>query len=102
MSNAMEWILAPVAGALLGAIFFGGLWWTIRRGLSSRQPALLLLGSLVLRTLIAVAGFYFVSRGDWRRLLACLGGFLVARAAAMRLVRAPVEKGIRVIEGGET
>jgi F1F0 ATPase subunit 2 len=51
-----------VAGVLLGAIFFGGLWWTVRKGVSSKRPALCFFGSLLLRTSIALAGFYFVGR----------------------------------------
>jgi len=43
-------------------------------GSSSESPALLFAGSLFLRTTITVAGFYFVSHGNWRRLLACLLG----------------------------
>ena len=39
--------------------------------------------------LIAAAGFIFISRGDWRRLLACLGGFLLARLCVTRLSRQP-------------
>ena len=70
MSESLTVILAFVTGVLLGTFFFGGLWWTIQKGVSSKQPALLFSFSLVLRTIIALAGFYFVSRGDWRRLLA--------------------------------
>jgi F1F0 ATPase subunit 2 len=100
MSEASTLILATLAGAVLGMIFFCGLLWTIRRGLSSKRPALLFLGSLLLRTLIVVAGFYFISRGDWRSLLACLLGFLVARLIVMRHVGTPVDKGSRIIERG--
>jgi F1F0 ATPase subunit 2 len=82
--------LAPalVTGVLLGAIFFGGLWWTVRKGVSSKQPALWFFGSLLLRTSIALAGFFFMARGHWERLLACLLGFVMARLLAMRLTRA--------------
>ena len=31
---------ASAAGLLLGAIFFGGLWFTVRKGVSSQRPAL--------------------------------------------------------------
>jgi F1F0 ATPase subunit 2 len=79
--------LAPpvLAGVALGAIYFGGLWWTIQRGLSSRRPAGWFVGSLLLRMAIALAGFYVVSAGHWDRLLACLVGFIVARLIATRL-----------------
>ncbi len=102
MSEATSLVLALVAGALLGAIFFGGLWWTIRRSLSSRSPAAWFFGSLLMRTFIAVAGFYFMSRGDWRRLLACMLGFLLVRIMAIRLARAPVNNGKIMTEGHGT
>ena len=78
---------AASAGVLLGAIFFGGLWWTVQKGVSSRQPALWFLGSLLLRMSIALAGFYFVGRGHWERLVVCLLGFVMARFIVTRLTR---------------
>jgi F1F0 ATPase subunit 2 len=85
--------LAPVLvmGALLGAMFFGGLWWTVRQGLSSQRPALWFFGSLLLRMSIALAGIYCVSDGHWQRLLVCLLGFVTARLIVTRLTRRPVE-----------
>ncbi len=72
-------LLAWVAGVLLGAFFFGGLWWTVRKGLSSKHPALWFFGSLLLRTSITVTGFCFVASSHWERLLVCLLGFIMAR-----------------------
>jgi F1F0 ATPase subunit 2 len=86
---------ALVAGMLLGTIFFGGLWWTIRKGLPSRQAALWFSVSFLLRTVAVVGGLYFVSRGGWPRLAVCIVGFLLARAVIVRRTRAhaPLEKG---------
>jgi F1F0 ATPase subunit 2 len=80
-------LLAALAGILLGTFFFGGLWWTVRTQLSSEWLAAWLLGGLILRTAITLAGFFFVGSGDWRRLLACLLGFFLARLLVMRLTR---------------
>jgi len=88
MTETLSLVRALVGGLLLGAIFFGGLWWTVRNGVSSKQPALLFLGSLLLRTGIALAGFYFIGRGHWERLLVCLLGFVMARVFVTRLTRA--------------
>jgi F1F0 ATPase subunit 2 len=66
-------------GVFLGIVYFGGLWWTIRKGLSSPQPALWFFCSLLARMGIALLGFYFVSDGRWENLLACLIGFIFAR-----------------------
>ena len=81
--------LAPVfvAGLVLGAIYFGGLWWTVRRGLAAAQPALWFLGSLVLRTGIAAGGFFLVAGTEWERWLTCLLGFIVARFTVHRLTQ---------------
>ncbi|HEX3657546.1 MAG TPA: ATP synthase subunit I [Pirellulales bacterium] len=87
MREVLGLMVPLLTGVLLGAIFFGGLWATIRRGLSSKQPALWFLGSFLLRTSTAVVGFLVVSRGQWDRLLACLLGFVVARLVVTWLTR---------------
>ena len=77
-----EWLILLVAlvmGGLLGALFFGGLWWTVRRSLASQRPALWIFSSLLLRMGITLTGFYWVGGGHWERLLLCLFGFLVVR-----------------------
>jgi F1F0 ATPase subunit 2 len=89
MTGSSILILAPMAGILLGAMFYGGLWWTVRSTVSSKSSGAWLIGSFLLRAMIALGGFYFVSRGDWRSLLACFLGFLVARIGVTRLTRAP-------------
>lgn len=83
-----EWLtlaLAAAAGLLLGAFFFGGLWWTVRKGMSTKRPALLFVSSMLLRTGIVVAGFYVISDGHWQPLLACLAGFVITRFIVTRL-----------------
>ena len=87
MTEALSLVLATVAGVLLGVIFFGGLWWTVRKGSSSQQPALWFLCSLLLRTSTALVGFYLVGCGRWERLLVCLFGFVMARHIVIRLTR---------------
>ncbi|MEB0059932.1 ATP synthase subunit I [Variovorax sp. LG9.2] len=77
-------VLASVVGALLGVLFFGGLWWSLRRALRSPRPALWIGGSLLLRTACLVGGFMVVSAGDWHRMLACLLGFWTARWLVVR------------------
>jgi F1F0 ATPase subunit 2 len=81
MTETLTLALTMVAGGMLGAIFFGGLWWTVRKGVSSKQPALWFSCSLLLRISVALAGFYFVSGPHWKRLLFCLLGFVMARLA---------------------
>jgi F1F0 ATPase subunit 2 len=89
MSEFMSLAAATGAGLALGGFFFGCLWWTINRGLSSSQPALWFLGGMVLRMGVTLAGFYFVGRDNWALWLACLLGFILARLIAWRLAAAP-------------
>ena len=89
MNETLTLTLASMAGAALGAIFFGGLWWTIRKACASERPALWFFGSLLLRMSIALGGFYFVSGGNWKRLLLCLLGFTVARLVVTWVTRNP-------------
>src|SRR3990172_6823784 len=78
MNETLTLALAWVAGAGLGAFFFGGLWWTVRKVASSRRPALWFFASALLRMGIALAGFYLVAGGQWERLIACLLGFVMS------------------------
>ena len=78
---------ALAAGLVLGALFFGGLWWTVRRGLTVANPALWFGLSALIRVAITVLGLYYIARSGWPSLLACLCGLLIARVAVMRLTR---------------
>ena len=93
MSDLPDLTLAFVAGALLGAFFFGGLWWTVQKAITSEQPAIWFLGSLLLRTCLILTGFYLVAQGHWSRVVACLLGFLVARLLVVRRLSRPTAKG---------
>jgi F1F0 ATPase subunit 2 len=95
MSEILALTLALAEGFFLGSMFFGGLWWTVRKGIASPVPALWFLGSVLLRTSLALAGFYYASAGEWKNLLACLIGFVMARILITRLTPAPAPMAAR-------
>ena len=99
MIKGFELGLAALSGVLLGGIFFGGLWWTTRRGMLSTAPALWFSGSLLIRTIAALGGFYVVSQGEWSRLPACLLGFFLARSVIIRKMRTPGGRSARSTVG---
>ena len=72
---------AIAAGLVLGLLFYGGLWWTVRHAADFRRPALTLLASALLRISAVLVGFHEVAGGEWSRVLLCLLGFLLARLA---------------------
>lgn len=89
MSDPIVLLLSAMVGLAMGAFFFGGLWWTLRKVLVSPRPVLWQLGSLLLRFGVVLAGFYFVADGMWQRMVACLAGFVVARIILLRLLPSP-------------
>ena len=93
MNEGTQLTLVLFAGMLLGTMFFVGLWWTVKKGLASPKPAQWFIVSLLLRVAFTLLGFYFVAGDDWKRLLACLLGFVIARIIVIRLTDAPVAKG---------
>lgn len=80
-------LVGLIAGLALGIVFFGGLWLTVREIPRSRQPAVLVVLSFMLRMLLVLAGFFLLSRGGWAVPVAGLLGFLVARTLLIRRVR---------------
>lgn len=94
----LAWVWA--AGAGLGAIFFGGLWWTVHRGVSSKHPALWFCASLLLRAGIALAGLTWISGRDWKRWLLCFLGFVMARLVVMSVTTSPGGKQTTPVLGG--
>lgn len=87
MSETLNLLLPLVTGVLLGAIFFGSLWWTIEKVVLSKRSEFWFFAILLLRMSVVLLGFYFIARGSWERLLMCLLGFFITRIIANRLAR---------------
>jgi F1F0 ATPase subunit 2 len=100
-SEILILFLSASAGLMLGGIFFGGLWWTVRNGINAKQPGLWFLGSMIVRMTIVMAGFYIVGGGQWDRLLSCLLGFIAARSMVVWLTRPPHPTPLPRSTGGE-
>jgi F1F0 ATPase subunit 2 len=91
LNAALTLALTWLAGMTLGGIFFGGLWWTVRKALASSLPGIWFLGSLLLRMGVVLAGFYFVAGRHAERAATCGVGFAMARWAVTRRTRLPSE-----------
>ena len=94
MNETIYMILAFIAGLILGTFFFGGLWFTVKKAVNAKIPALWIFSSFFFRIGITVVGFYFVSSGDWKRLLICVAGFIVARTFVLYFTKSIDEKQI--------
>ena len=87
LKQALPLALSALAGCVIGALFFGGLWWTIRKSLVSSLPGVWIFLSFLLRMGIALAGFYWVAGSQWQQWLAGLLGFFMVRVIMARMTR---------------
>ncbi len=100
MSPVFALPLALLAGTLLGVFFFAGLWWTVRKLESTNHVALLLFGSMLLRTGVVISGFYYLMGDNWQRLVAGLLGFIIARFIVIRSTRMTEQSAKNMAVGG--
>jgi F1F0 ATPase subunit 2 len=91
VSGAGTNTIALAVGGVLGTIFFGGLWWTVRNALTAANPALVFLASLLLRTGIVLTGFYYVAGNGWLSVVLCLCGFIAARVVVTRMTQQQIK-----------
>jgi F1F0 ATPase subunit 2 len=93
-------VVELISGVILGVIFFGGLWFTVKKAIATPYAALWVLGSSLIRTAIVLTGFYYAAEGSWQRLLICVAGFIAARFLVIRLTKTAQQKQIHLNETG--
>ena len=79
--------IAFAGGAVLGVIFFGGLYFSVDKLTSVKYPALMMLGSTVLRMAILLGGVYLLMSGEVKNAAAALVGIVLAKFVMIYLVR---------------
>jgi F1F0 ATPase subunit 2 len=85
MSELLPLLISFLAGGALGAVYFTGLWATVRRVPEAKHPMLLLGLSLAARMSLLLAGLWLIgSDGHWERLVAAMVGIVLARFVVMR------------------
>jgi F1F0 ATPase subunit 2 len=80
-------IIALAVGFVLGVFCFGGLWWTVTRGMRSINPALWLVLSSIGRLALVFGGFYLTARNSLINALMCALGLLIARGIVLHRLR---------------
>lgn len=98
MSELASAATGTIAGVFLGIIFFGGLWWTVHRALSSDAAGTWFACSYLLRFGLLAVGLYLLAHDDAVRGLGAASGLIVTRLVMVRLglrglsVRSAAEK----------
>lgn len=78
--------LSAAGGLAIGLLYFGGLWWTVRRMASARHPAALVAGSFLVRAAVAAGGIVLISGGKLVLLAAAMAGFLIGRTILILII----------------
>ncbi|WP_394699723.1 ATP synthase subunit I [uncultured Anaeromusa sp.] len=76
--------IAFAGGLAAGGIFFGGLWWTVRRVVFVKYPVRVLLGSFILRTVVFLGLGVYLCGDDIFRIGIFAAGALLVRTILLR------------------
>ena len=95
MPGAVPSLLILLAGFVLGILFYGGLWLTVRALPKSRHAVLLALASFWGRTGLVIGGLLLAMDSTWQKALICLFGFSLARIVFSRLTPVAHASGAR-------
>jgi F1F0 ATPase subunit 2 len=96
MREILLMLMAFLTGIILGTLFFGGLWFTVKKAVLAKMPAIWFFVSLFLRLSITLIGFYYISQGSWKRLLICVFGFVAARFFVIHLTKSIDNKQLHI------
>lgn len=91
MNEILNLTLAFIAGMALGMIFFGGLWFTVKKAVAAKTPAVWFFASFFLRVGVVMFGFYYISTVGWQPLIVSVLGFVVARFVVAHITK-PIDK----------
>jgi len=85
MAGSLSLTLFLLFGLVLGLLFYGGLWLTVRALPRSGHPVVLALASFWGRTGLVLAGFVATAH-RWQNAALCLVGFVIARVLLARSI----------------
>ena len=72
-------IVRFIGGILLGIIFFGGLYWSIKQLSKAKYPAILMSISALVRMGVLIVGIYLLSDNNIKNILSILLGVILVK-----------------------
>ncbi len=85
--DALKLVALVLAGCGIGLLFFSGLWFTVQGIVRQKHSGLILAVSFIVRMGLVVVSFYFLMAHDWKRLVALVIGFTLARIVMIRRIK---------------
>ncbi|MCA8999533.1 MAG: ATP synthase subunit I [Planctomycetaceae bacterium] len=87
MMAILPTVIWPILGAVLGLMYFGGLWWTVKRLPHRQHPYVLLVASFMIRITMLLLAFWLMVQISWQALAMAMIGFLSARQVLLFRMR---------------
>ena len=87
MTDWPLYLISFIVGIALGIAFYGGLWLTVRKAMSSSRPAIWFIASLLIRSALVISGLYWATGQQWQRLLVSLSGFILSRVLILYVTK---------------
>lgn len=87
MNDLIMILVALLAGLVSGMLFFGGLWITVQKAMTAKQPAVWFGLSFILRLAITLPVFYFIAKEGWQSLLMAVAAFIIARTVVIKFAK---------------
>jgi F1F0 ATPase subunit 2 len=81
-------VLGVGLGVVLGVVVFGGLWATTSKLGTARRPAVLVVGSAIVRFGVVIVGLVGLARFDPVALVSAVGAMVLVRSALVRIALA--------------
>lgn len=72
-------MLPFIVGTILGAIYFGGLYFTTQKIGEVEKPTLLIVLSFILRMGLLILTFFYLSKGGYKDMLIALVALIIVR-----------------------
>lgn len=92
MNDIIYMIFVFIAGFTLGTLFFGGLWFTVKKAMTAKIPAIWFFTSFFLRVSMALLGFYYLALEGWQSIIISIIGFIAARIVITQLTESMAQK----------
>lgn len=72
-------VIGFLSGLIMGLVFFGGLYWSVEKLPQTKNPALLMLASLLVRMAVLMTGFVLLFKRSVAEGMAALVGIVVVK-----------------------
>ena len=91
-SDILIYCVSPLWGIILSVFYFGGLYQTLKMAAGSKKLKSILLVSFLIRTILVLAGFWFILSYNFNSFIISFIAFVITRFIITRKLGPGVER----------